>query len=296
VIAKEFAAHAGALGYPPDTVLAIPVSALLGDNVVTRSASTPWYGGPTLLEHLETVPVADGAAGRPLRFPVQYVIRPRTAEHPDYRGYAGQVAAGTVRVGDEVVVLPAGRRSTVTGIDTADGPLGRAHAGQSVTLLLADELDIGRGDLVAAVEGAPTPTDELTATVCWLADRPLHARARVLVKHGTRTVPALVTDLLARFDEQRLAVVDRPATLHLNEIGRVGVRTAEPLPVDDYAASRPTGSFLVIDPSDGSTLAAGLVGGRLPVLEAHPVIATESCTDDGATAVTSTTDVTSPGP
>ena len=265
VIAKEFGAHAAALGYPPDAVVAVPVSALHGDNVVTRSSHTPWYEGPTLLQHLETVPVAAEAADQPLRFPVQYVIRPRTAEYPDYRGYAGLVATGTVRPGDEVVVLPGGQRSTVSRIDTSDGALDQALPGRSVTLLLADELDIGRGDLVATADAPPEVTDQLTATVCWLAEQPLRINARLLVKHGTRTVPAIVTDLLARFDEQKLSTVDSPAALELNEIGRVRIRTAEPLPVDDYTASRRTGSFLIINPADGATLAAGLVGGHLPV-------------------------------
>jgi sulfate adenylyltransferase subunit 1 len=150
VIAKDFTDHATALGYPLGAVLAIPVSALRGDNVVDSSAKTPWYKGPTLLHHLETVPVAPNPHDVPFRFPVQYVIRPRTPEHPDYRGYARQVAAGTITPGDEVVVLPAGGRSRVHRIDTADGPLTVATAGQSVTLLLEDELDISRGDLIAA--------------------------------------------------------------------------------------------------------------------------------------------------
>ncbi len=278
VTAKEFGAHAAALGYPDEAVVAVPVSALLGDNVVRRSASTPWYTGPTLLEHLESVPVDAPQDDAPLRFPVQYVIRPRTEEYPDYRGYAGQVAAGTVRPGDDVVVLPAGRRTTVVRVDSPDGELAAAGAGRSVTLVLADELDIGRGDLIAVAHAAPTPTDELTATVCWLADRPLRQGARLLVKHGTRTVPAVVTALLVRFDEQTLSTVDTPETLGLNEIGRVAIRTAEPLPVDDYTTSRRTGSFIVIDPADGGTLAAGLVGGRLPVLEANPVFVNEGCT------------------
>ncbi|SDK27588.1 sulfate adenylyltransferase subunit 1 [Lentzea albidocapillata subsp. violacea] len=271
-IAKEFTAHATALGYTEDAVVEIPVSALAGDNVVDKSANTPWYEGPTLLEHLENVPVeedgtrrADGS-GLPFRFPVQYVIRPRTAEHLDYRGYAGLVAAGTVKPGDEIIVLPSGRRSTVTKIDTADGELTEAAAGQSVTLLLADDIDISRGDLIAVADNAPTVTDELDATLCWLAEKSLRPGARVLVKHGTRTVQAVVTELRDRFDEQNLSSVDSPASLELNEIGRVALRLAEPVPLDDYSFSRRTGSFLVIDASDGSTLAAGLVGAPLPEL------------------------------
>ncbi|MBP2474104.1 sulfate adenylyltransferase subunit 1 [Crossiella equi] len=265
LIAKEFLAHANALGYSEDAVLSVPVSALVGDNVVERSERTPWYTGPTLLAHLESVPVQPDPHDVPFRFPVQYVIRPRTPEHPDYRGYAGQVAAGIVREGDEVVVLPAGLRSRVVGIDTADGPLPEAGAGQSVTLLLDNDLDISRGDLIASAEQSPQVSDELNATVCWLAEKPLRPNARVLVKHGTRTVPAIVTELADRFDEQRLATVDTPDALQLNEIGRVTIRTAEALPLDEYTSSRRTGSFLVIDPHDGATLAAGLVGAPLPV-------------------------------
>jgi sulfate adenylyltransferase subunit 1 len=266
VIAKEFTAHAGSLGYPEGSVLPVPVSALVGDNVVEGSARTPWYGGPTLLHHLESVPVAPDPHDAPFRFPVQYVIRPRTPDYPDYRGYAGQIATGSVRPGDEVVVLPAGLRSTVARIDTADGALTEAVAGRSVTLLLADELDIGRGDVIVSVDRAPVPTDELDATLAWLSEKPLRQGARVLVKHGARTVPAFVEELTARFDEQKLSSVDSPDTLQLNEIGRVRVRTAEPLPVDDYAADRRNGAFLVIDAADGGTLAAGLVGAPLAML------------------------------
>lgn len=267
VIAKEFTTHATALGYPTGAVLTIPVSALRGDNVVDASARTPWYSGPTLLEHLETVPVEPDPHEAPLRFPVQYVIRPRTDEHPDYRGYAGQIAAGSVAPGDEVVVLPAGVRTRVERIDTPDGSLTEATAGHSVTLLLADDIDISRGDLVAGVANPPVITDELDATLAWLADRPLRAGARVLVKHGARTVAAVVGALRTRFDEQKLATTEAPESLSLNEIGQVTLRTAEPVPVDDYRTHGGTGAFLVIDPGDGTTLAAGLVGAPLPLLE-----------------------------
>ncbi|KFU78222.1 sulfate adenylyltransferase subunit 1 [Amycolatopsis lurida] len=262
VIAEEFAEHAASLGYERGSVLAVPVSALVGDNVAEKSDKTPWYSGPTLLEHLETVPVAPDPHDSAFRFPVQYVIRPRTADHPDYRGYAGQIAAGTVRPGDEIVVLPQGIRSRVEAIDTADGPLAEAGAGTSVTLLLTDDVDISRGDLIAAADRQPTVTDEITATLCWLSGKPLKPGARVLVKHGTRTVQALVGELHARFDEQTLSSVDDPGTLELNDIGRVTLRLAEEIGVDDYGVSPRTGAFLVIDPKDGDTLAAGLVGER----------------------------------
>jgi sulfate adenylyltransferase subunit 1 len=267
VIAKEFTAHATSLGYPTGAVVAIPLSALVGDNVVAHSARTPWYAGPTLLEHLEGVPVEPDPHEAPFRFPVQYVIRPRTPEHPDYRGYAGQVTAGTVRPGDEVVVLPAGVRTTVERVDTPDGELPEAAAGRSVTLLLADDIDISRGDLVASAAAPPEVTDELSATLAWLAEKPLRPGQRVLVKSGARTVQAVVTELRTRFDEQKLSTVDSPETLTLNEIGQVWLRTAEPLPVDPYTSHGRTGAFLVIDPADGTTLAAGLVGAPLPLLD-----------------------------
>jgi sulfate adenylyltransferase subunit 1 len=262
VIAEEFAAHAASLGYPRGSVLSIPVSALQGDNVASPSERSPWYSGPTLLEHLETVPVAPDPHDAAFRFPVQYVIRPRTPEYLDYRGYAGQIAAGTIRPGDEVVVLPRGLRTKVERIDTADGPLGEAGAGSSVTVLLADDLDVSRGDLIVAVDRQPTVTDEITATLCWLSSKPLRPGARVLVKHGARTVHALAQEIAARFDEQTLSSVADPESLELNDIGQVVLRTSEEIPVDDYGTSPRTGAFLVIDPKDGDTLAAGMVGKR----------------------------------
>ncbi|MEV4317923.1 GTP-binding protein [Actinocrispum sp. NPDC049592] len=266
--AKEFATHAAALGYGEGDVLSIPVSALVGDNVVEKSANTPWYTGPTLLEHLETVPVEPDPHHVPFRFPVQYVIRPRTPEFPDYRGYAGQVAAGTITPGTEIVVLPSGKRSIVERIDTPDGELPEATAGDSVTLILSHDLDISRGDLISAADTPPVLADEFESTLCWLSDKALRANARVLVKHGTKTTQAFVTDLISRFDEQKLSSVELPESLQLNEIGQVRLRTAEPLPIDDYTVSRRTGAFLVIDAADGTTLAAGLVGAPLPVRDA----------------------------
>jgi sulfate adenylyltransferase subunit 1 len=262
-ISADFTGFAAGLGYLPDSVVTIPVSALYGDNVVEHSERMPWYTGPSLLEHLEDVPVAPDPHDAPFRMPVQYVIRPRTTEFPDYRGYAGQVASGVVAEGDEVVVLPAGPLTRVSTIDTPDGGTPMAAAGRSVTILLADDLDISRGDLIAAADSPPRLTDDLAGTLCWLAEKPLTAGSRVLVKHGARTVQAIVTELSARFDEQALSIVDNPDTLHLNEIGQVRLHTAEPLPVDDYEAVRRNGSFLVIDPSDGTTLAAGMIGSPL---------------------------------
>ncbi|GAA1911747.1 GTP-binding protein [Streptomyces sodiiphilus] len=257
-IAKEFTAYAASLGVPEIT--AVPISALAGDNVVTASANMDWYGGPTVLEHLETVPVAHDPAGDPARFPVQYVIRPQTPEHPDYRGYAGQLASGVLRVGQEVTVLPSGRTSTITGIDALGTAVPEAWAPQSVTVTLADDLDISRGDLIAPAGAAATPTRDITATVCHLHDRPLTPGARVLLKHTTRTVKAIVKEIGSRLTLDDLSQHPAPGELVANDIGRVTVRTSEPLALDDYAASRRTGSFLLIDPADGTTLTAGMAG------------------------------------
>lgn len=269
-ISAEFNELTSSLGWKPENVVEIPVSALHGDNIATRSERTSFYNGPTLIEHLESVPAhgeSDGASGTiGLRFPVQYVIRPRTAEYPDYRGYAGQVAAGAVRVGDEVVISPAGQRTTVAGIDTADGPLEVAEAGRSITLILADDVDASRGDLIASLD-VPDPVSELDGTVCWLADKPLKAGARLLLKHGTRTVPAIIGALVERFDEQNLSADPAPESLELNDIGQISIRLAEAISVDEYVDDRTAGSFLLIDPSSGNTLAAGLVGNALRAVE-----------------------------
>jgi len=254
-IAKDFAGLARSLGLTEVTT--IPVSALLGDNVVERSPHTPWYDGPTLLEHLESVPVAGPEVSAPFRLPVQYVIRHHAT---DYRGYAGRVAAGTVAPGDAVVVLPGGAQTTVVAVDTADGPLAAAGAGRSVTIRLADDIDLSRGDVLAAADAAPTVTSELDATLCWLSDKPLRAGARLLVKHGTRSTQAIVAALGERLDTDTVTWVEAPDQLAINDIARVTLRTADPLPVDDYAAIRATGSFLLIDPPTGNTLAAGLIG------------------------------------
>lgn len=246
-------------GALPD-VTAIPLAALQGDNVVHRSEAMGWYDGPSLLEHLEGVHVErDHGETRPARFPVQYVIRPMSTERPDYRGYAGTLASGTLRVGDEVVVLPSGRSTTVAGIDTFDGPLDAAVARQAVTVRLAEELDVSRGDMIAAAAAAPGTVSQLEATVCWMADAPLRPGARVLVKHTTRTVKAIVSAVTDRVDVTSLTA--EPVTeLGLNDIGRVALRVASPLAVEPYAVDRTTGAFLVVDEATGTTLGAGMVG------------------------------------
>ncbi|MBW0127288.1 sulfate adenylyltransferase subunit 1 [Pseudonocardia oceani] len=259
-IGKDFAGLARSLGFADDAVVTIPVSALVGDNVVDRSERTPWYTGPTLLGHLESVPVTPPEADSPFRMPVQYVIREHAS---DYRGYAGQVASGTVRPGDAVVVLPGGATTTVAGVDTADGPLDAAGAGRSVTVRLADDIDLSRGDVLATAAAPPRVTNELDATLCWLSDKPLRPGARLLLKHGTRTTQVIVGALGDRLDTDTVSYVDAPEQLAANDIARVSLRTADALPVDDYADIRATGGFLLIDPPTGNTLAAGLVGDPL---------------------------------
>ncbi|MFF8725788.1 sulfate adenylyltransferase subunit 1 [Streptomyces sp. NPDC015171] len=257
-IADEFTAYAARLGIP--RVTAVPVSALHGDNVAARSAAMGWYAGPTVLEHLESAPAGDDPAVCPARFPVQYVIRPRSADHPDYRGYAGRLASGVLRVGEPVTVLPSGRTSVIAGIDALRGPVDTAWTAQSVTLRLADDLDVSRGDLIAPTAVAPALSRDVTATVCHVADRPLTAGTRVLLKHTTRTVTAVVRDIPSRLALDDLSARPRPGRLVANDIGRVELRTAEPLALDAYADSRSTGSFLLIDPDDGTTLTAGMAG------------------------------------
>ncbi len=271
-ISAEFTVYAKELGI--HEVTAIPISALHGDNVVTRSERIGWYAGPSVLEHLENVELDDDSASGPLRFPVQYVIRPRSVDLPDYRGYAGRVTAGKVRPGDEVLALPSGLRSVVSGIDTADGPRDVAVAGDSVTLLLGNDLDLSRGDLIAGVAAAPVPVNHFTATITCLAERPLRTGMRALIRYGTTTTRVRVTSLDGLLDIVSLTHLPASAALSLNDIAQVTLRTADPLPVEDYRSGGAVGSFLIIDPADGTTLAAGMVGDRRAAL--HPAGATTS--------------------
>ncbi|MFC7374790.1 sulfate adenylyltransferase subunit 1 [Brachybacterium sp. GCM10030267] len=243
----------------------VPLSALHGDNVVQRSERTPWYEGHTLLELLETLPPGRALQDGAFRMPVQLVIRPqhgaRDEAHVEYRGYAGLITSGAVEVGDEIVVADSGRRTTVAGIDRADQPVQRAEAGLSVTLRLSDDLDVSRGDLIAAGD-PPTPAEQASAVLCWLSESPLRAGARVLVKHGTRTVQARVVGIHERLDIMSLEKV--PAeTAELNDLVLVDLAFAQPLPLESYRSSRDGGSFIVIDPQDATTLAAGMAGAQL---------------------------------
>ena len=234
----------------------IPMSALEGDNVVDRSEAMDWYAGLPLLEHLETVQIAADRNLDELRFPVQYVIRDHAT---DYRGYAGRIASGVVRPGDEVLVLPGGHTTTVEAIDTLDGPLDEAVPPLSVTLRLADDLDISRGDLICGPADRPSLERELTADVCWMADAPLRPRGRYLIKHAAHTVAAMVDELVDRVDVHTLDREGAPPELALNDIGRVRLRTARPVAFDAYARNRATGSFIVIDEATNETVGAGMI-------------------------------------
>jgi len=240
-------------------VRVIPMSALRGDNVVERGEGMPWYDGPTLLEHLETVEIAGDRDLDHRRFPVQWVIRPISDEHHDFRGYAGQVAGGVWRAGDEVVVLPSGRRTSVAAVETADGPLDLAVPGMSVTIRLADDLDVSRGDMLADPEQAPTVARELETTVCWMAEKPLEPRTKLAIKHTTRTVRAIVDELVSVVDIRTLEDQPAPERLELNEIARVRLRLSEPLAVDPYAENRATGAFILIDEATNDTVGAGMI-------------------------------------
>ena len=260
---------------PRPEISYIPISALDGDNVVERSSSMAWYEGPALLELLEQVEVAyDHPFDRPARFPVQWVIRPGAgisagvdrdapagagAADPDYRGYAGQLASGALRRGDEVAVLPGGGRTRIAAIDTYDGELEEAMAPMSLTLRLEDELDISRGELICRPDEAATVARELAADVCWMTDRPLRPGARYVLKHTSRSATAIVDRIEDRVDVHTLARSQPANELALNDIGRVHLRTNVPLAFDAYTSNRRTGSFILIDESSNETVGAGLI-------------------------------------
>ena len=236
----------------------IPISALHGDNVVERSHAMQWYGGAPLLYHLEHVVIAPDRNLNDVRFPVQWVIRPMSDEHHDYRGYAGQVAGGVLRPGDEVVVLPGGQRASIAAIDTYSGAVEAAFPTMSVALRLGDQIDISRGDMIVEAEDQPVSARELEAMICWMSEQPMQPRGRYTIKHTTRTARAVVEQLEYRVDVNTLEHV--PAQqLALNEIGRVNLRCSSPLVVDPYARNRTTGSFILIDETTNDTVGAGMI-------------------------------------
>ncbi|MDP9346415.1 MAG: GTP-binding protein, partial [Actinomycetota bacterium] len=234
----------------------IPLSALKGDNVVERSDAMPWYTGPALLGHLEGVDIEHDRDEGGLRFPVQYVIRDGAS---DYRGYAGRVAGGVAHPGDEVVVLPSGVRTTVRSVDTFDGPVGAAEAGLSVTIRLADDVDVSRGDMICSPHDAPELTREVHADVAWMSEAPLRAGGRYAIKRSTTTARAIVDVVEDRLDVATLERHAGTAELALNDIGRVTLRTSSPVAADPYVANRATGSFILIDEATNDTVGAGMI-------------------------------------
>ncbi|WP_197676042.1 sulfate adenylyltransferase subunit 1 [Micromonospora auratinigra] len=257
-IADEFTAFAAKLDVPDLTV--VPISALKGDNIVSRSENMPWYEGPSLLHHLERVHIASDRNLVDVRFPVQYVIRPQSTTVTDYRGYAGQVASGVLKPGDEVMVLPSGFTSRIASVETADGPVAEAFPPMSVTVRLTDEIDISRGDLICRPNNAPAVAQDIEAMVCWMDEtRPLQVGGKYAIKHTTRSARAIVRGLHYRLDINTLHRDEAPGELKLNEIGRVRLRTTVPLLADEYRRNRTTGGFVIIDETTNRTVGAGMI-------------------------------------
>ncbi|WP_322797114.1 sulfate adenylyltransferase subunit 1 [Tepidiforma sp.] len=259
-VEAEYGEVAASVGI--DDVTVLPLSALTGANLVHRAPELSWFPGPTLLEFLEAVPVPNPARSAAFRFPVQYVIRANSPAHPDYRGYAGTVAAGSVRAGQRVRVLPHGIETAVTHIDRYRESLAAAQAGDAVVLRLADEVDAGRGAMLVAANDALQAARQLTADLCWMSDSAtLRPGQQVLLKHTTRRVKAVVASLDDRLDIHRLVRLPEPGELRLNDIGRVTLRLAEPVMADLYGTCRETGAFILIDPASRNTVAAGMIRG-----------------------------------
>ena len=260
-IAAEFSAFAAKLDIGDLTF--IPISALHGDNVVQRSANMRWYDGPSLLHHLEHVHIASDRNLIDVRFPVQYVIRPHQATDPglhDYRGYAGQVAGGVIRPGDEVLHLPSGFTTTVRSVEIAGQAVPEAFPPMSVTLLLDDDVDISRGDMICRPHNRPAVAQDIEAMVCWMTgDRPLTPRSRLVIKHTSRTVKAIVTDLQYRIDVNTLHRDESASQLGLNEVGRVSLRLTQPIFCDPYSRNRLTGGMILIDEATNATAGAAMI-------------------------------------
>lgn len=256
-IRREFTEFAAKLQIADLTVM--PVSALHGDNVVERSQNMPWYEGGSLLNHLENVYIASDRNLVDGRFPVQYVIRPHTSEHHDYRGYAGKIAGGVMRTGDDVIVLPSGLPSRIASIETADGPVDEAFAPMSVTVRLEDDIDISRGDMICRPHNQPTVSQDIDAMVAWMSDEPLRPGQKLALKHTTRNTRALVKSVQYELNVNTLHRDESAPELALNSIGRVRLRTTTPLLMDEYRRNRETGGFVLIDENTHSTVGAGMI-------------------------------------
>jgi sulfate adenylyltransferase subunit 1 len=256
-IHDEFTNFATKLSIPDLEV--IPISALKGDNVVNRSEHMPWYDGQSLMHHLENVHVASDRDLVDTRFPVQYVVRPKSDDFHDYRGYAGRVAGGVLKPGDDVLVLPSGMTSKIQGIDMFDKEIDEAFPPMSVTVRLEDDVDVSRGDMICRPQNAPKPSQDIDAMICWMTNEPLRPRQKLAIKHTTRMGRALIKDIQYRLDVNTLHRDKETGELGLNEIGRVQLRTTVPLLCDPYSKNRTTGSFILIDEATGVTVGAGMI-------------------------------------
>lgn len=258
-IVEDFKCFASRLDNIVDITF-IPVSALLGDNIVEKSQNTPWYQGPTLLYHIETVYIGGDENHIEARFPVQWVIRPHSENFHDFRGFAGRIAGGVFKPGDKVTVLPSGFTSSIKAIESMDGSLDEAFAPMSVAITLEDEIDISRGDMLVKENSRPLPTQDISAMVCWFSsDKELTGRGKYILRHTTKEVKALVTEVCYKMDINTLHKIEDNKVLGLNDIGRVKIHTSAPLIADDYRANRITGSFVLIDEMTNTTVAAGMI-------------------------------------
>ena len=237
----------------------IPISALLGDNVVEPSANTPWYDGGTLLSHLEEVHVGGDRNLQDCRFPIQCVIRPQTDEARDFRGYAGRIASGVFKVGDEIVALPSGMRSTIKEIFIGERPIDAAFPPQSVTITLTSDIDLSRGDIIVRENNQPESVQELDAQVCWMGEEGLNPGIRYIVRHGTMEHKSMIREVLYKVDINTLHRNEEDKNIGMNDIARIRLRTASPVLADEYRRNRITGSFILIDPGTNLTVAAGFI-------------------------------------
>jgi len=257
-IVDDFKSFASRLDNIVDVTF-IPASALIGDNIVDKSENMPWYQGPTLLYHLETVYIGADENHVEARFPVQWVIRPHSDKYHDFRGFAGRVAGGVFKPGDDVTVLPSGFTSKIKAIESMDGPQAEVFAPMSATITLEDEIDMSRGDMLVKANNRPEPTQDIDAMVCWFDSKPLVGSGKYILRHTTKEVKAIVTEVCYKVDINTLHKVEDDITLNLNDIGRIKVRTSAPLIADSYKSNRITGSFVLIDESTNATVAAGMI-------------------------------------
>jgi sulfate adenylyltransferase subunit 1 len=258
-IVDDFKSFASRLDNIVDVTF-IPASALIGDNIVDKSKNMPWYQGPTLLYHLETVYIGADENHVEARFPVQWVIRPHSDEYHDFRGFAGRVAGGVFKAGDDVTVLPSGFTTKIKAIESMDGPQQEVFAPMSATITLEDEIDMSRGDMLVKANNQPVPTQDIDAMVCWFSsDKPLAGRGKYILRHTTKEVKAIVTEVCYKININTLRKIEDDLRLNLNDIGRIKVRTSAPLIADSYKSNRTTGSFVLIDELTNATVAAGMI-------------------------------------